>query len=73
MTPTPNQQTLTQAPNPNVATQTNTQSEMSKIMGILYVVGITAAAIFVKNPNHVQTASNILTMLNTELPTIQNL
>jgi len=49
------------------------QSEASKIIGLLYTMGVAAAAIFVKNPNHVQTASNIVSVLNAELPSLQSI
>lgn len=49
------------------------QSEASKILGLLYVLGITAASIFIKNPAHVQTAGNIVNLLNTVLPDIEGI
>jgi hypothetical protein len=49
------------------------QSEASKIVGLLYTLGVAAAAIFVKNPNHQQTASAIVTTLNELLPEIESI
>ena len=49
------------------------QSEASKIIGLIYSLGIAAAAIFVKNANHQQTASNIVTVLNAELPNLEGM
>lgn len=45
-------------------------SKASEIFGLLYTLGIAAAAIFVKNPAHVQTAGNIISVLNAEIPNI---
>lgn len=49
------------------------QSEASKIIGLLFTIGTAAAAIFVKNANHQQTAANILQVLAEALPTIEGL
>jgi hypothetical protein len=49
------------------------QSEASKIFGLLYTLGIAAAAIFVKNPNHIQTATSIVNVLQAELPNIEGI
>lgn len=49
------------------------QSEASKLVGLLYALGVSAAAIFVKNPNHQTTASAIITTLNNLLPNIEAL
>ena len=49
------------------------QSEASKIFGLIYALGIAAAAIFVKNSAHVQTASNIINVLQAELPNIEGM
>jgi len=49
------------------------QSEASKIIGLLFTLGLGAAAIFVKNPNHVATAGNIVTLLQALLPAIESL
>lgn len=47
------------------------QSEASKIIGMLFTLGVAAAAIFVKNPAHIQTAGNIISILQAELPNIE--
>ena len=61
--------TSTPAPVPVTAPQT----EASKIIGLLFSLGVAAAAIFVKNPNHLQTASNIIAVLQAELPGLEGL
>jgi hypothetical protein len=45
----------------------------SEIIGLLYTLGVAAATVFVKNPAHVQTAQNIIAILNAELPNIESL
>jgi len=54
-------------------TSTAPQSEVSKIVGLLYTLGISAAGIFVKNSNHVQTANAIVSVLTNLLPEIEAL
>jgi len=49
------------------------QSEAAKIIGELFTVGVAAASIFVKNPSHQQTASNIVAILNALLPGLEGL
>ena len=49
------------------------QSEASKIVGLIYTLGVAAASIFVKNPAHVQTAGNIVSILNQILPELESL
>ncbi len=49
------------------------QTEASKIVGLLFGVGTAAAAIFVKNPNHQQTAAAIVQVLQALLPEIESL
>jgi hypothetical protein len=76
-TPTPS----TPAPAPSAATPAApapapaapVQSEASKIIGLLFTAGVGAAAIFVKNPNHQQTAANIITVLQDLLPELEAL
>lgn len=49
------------------------QSEASKIIGLLFTVGVGAVSIFVKNPNHLTTAGNILGILEELLPAIESI
>jgi hypothetical protein len=49
------------------------QTELSKILGLLFTMGTAAAAIFVKNPNHQQTAANIVNVLTQLLPSLESL
>lgn len=58
--------TATPAPTP-------LQTEASKIIGLLFTLGTAAAAIFVKNANHVGTASTIIGILQDLLPQIEGL
>jgi len=55
------------------ATPAPVQTEASKILGLLFTVSASAAAIFVKNPNHVSTASSIVTVLQSLLPELESL
>ena len=56
-----------------MGTTATPQTELSKIIGLLFMMGTAAAAIFVKNPNHQQTASNIIGTLQELLPSIEAL
>jgi hypothetical protein len=58
---------------PGQTVVTPVQSELSKILGLLFTMGTAAAAIFVKNPNHQQTAGSIISVLNQLLPGIEEL
>lgn len=49
------------------------QSEASKIIGLLFSLGTAAAALFIKNPNHVATAGNIINVLSALLPQVEAL
>jgi len=49
------------------------QSEISKLLGVIYTLGIGAVAIFVKNPNHLTTATSIVTILEDLLPSLEAL
>ena len=49
------------------------QTRASRLFGLLYTLGIAAAAIFGKNPNHEGTAENIINVLNAELPNIESI
>lgn len=49
------------------------QSEASKIIGLLFTLGTAAVAIFIKNPNHQQTANSIINVLNGLLPDLENI
>jgi len=49
------------------------QSEASKIVGLLFSIGTAAAAIFVKNPNHQETAASIVGVLQQLLPDIESM
>jgi hypothetical protein len=49
------------------------QSELSKILGELFTVGVAAASIFVKNPAHQATASSIVQTLAGLLPGLEAL
>jgi hypothetical protein len=60
------------APTATPAT-TAPQTKASKLFGLLFTLGIAAAAIFVKNPNHQTTAENIINVLNAELPNIESI
>ena len=55
------------------STPTPAQTELSKILGLFFSVETAAAAIFVKNPNHQQTASNIISVLQQLLPNLEQL
>lgn len=49
------------------------QSEASKIIGLLFTVGLAAASIFVKNPNHIATANTLANTLAELLPGLEGL
>ena len=49
------------------------QTELSKLLGLLFTVGTAAAAIFVKNPNHQTTAASIISTLGALLPDLESL
>jgi hypothetical protein len=49
------------------------QSEASKIIGLLFTLGVAAASVFVKNPNHVATAGTIVNILQSELGNLEAL
>ena len=57
----------------NVAVEPPPQSEASKILGTLFIVGAAAVSIFVKNPAHVQTAGAIVAVLKDLLPTLETM
>jgi len=65
----------TTQPNPSLTTTTTqpAQSEASKVLGVLFILGTTAASIFIKNQNHVQTASTIINVLYELLPSIEGI
>lgn len=48
-------------------------TEEQKIVASLFEIGTAAAAFFVKNPNHVQTASTITQILGGLLPDLERL
>lgn len=49
------------------------QSTGSQLLGLLFTLGIEAASIFVKNPNHQATAGAIITALGNILPELESL
>ena len=55
-----------------MAPTTAPQTELSKILGLLFMMGTAAAAIFVKNPNHQSTAASIINTLNSILPDLES-
>lgn len=55
------------------ATPTPAQSEASKIIGVIFTLGVAAASIFVKNANHVATASTIISVLEDLLPGLESI
>ena len=57
--------------NLNLMAPTAQQSQLSKILGDLFVMGTLAASIFVKNPQHQQTAANIIDILGKILPDLE--
>jgi hypothetical protein len=49
------------------------QSKASVLLGLLFTLGIDAASIFIKNPNHQNTAGSIITALGNILPELESL
>lgn len=49
------------------------QSKASVLLGLLFTLGIDAASIFIKNPNHQNTAGSIITALGNILPELEAL
>jgi len=60
-------------PNPSLSASPAPQSEASKVLGVLFTLGTAAASIFIKNPNHIQTAGTIINVLNELLPSIEEI
>lgn len=61
-------------PSPTATTPaTPVQSEASTVIGLLFELGVAAAGIFVKNPNHIGTASNIIGVLQALLPQLESI
>jgi hypothetical protein len=49
------------------------QSEASKILGLLFVIGLKAATMFATKTGHAGTAQTILTALEAALPQVEGL
>ena len=56
-----------------IPTPNQPQTDLSKILGLLFMMGTAAAGIFVKNPNHQNTASEIIAVLDSLLPNLESL